>query len=75
MAGNIWNVNTSSLFVFYFFVRRKWLIIVLIGSLGLSSCRSTAMPCPKISVKQKKKGIFSSQKNQVKYDNKGRVKK
>ncbi len=75
MVGKIRNDNTFSSYVFHFFARRKWLIIALIGGLGLSSCRSTSMPCPKISAKQEQKGIFSGQGNQVKYDNKGRIKK
>jgi len=57
------------------FLREKWLIIVLISGLGLSSCRITSMPCPKISVKQGQKGLFSNSGKEVKYDNQGRIKK
>ncbi|MEM8967613.1 MAG: hypothetical protein AAGE93_14435, partial [Bacteroidota bacterium] len=53
---------------------KKWVIIALIGSFGLSSCRSSALPCPKIAAKQQQKGLFSKQGNGPKYDKNGRVK-
>jgi len=54
---------------------KKLGIVALIGCIGLGSCRSTVMPCPKISSSQKKEGLFSDSSNRLKYDRKGRIKK
>lgn len=57
------------------FASKKVLLITLIYCLGLGSCRSTVMPCPKISSSQQKSGLFSDGGNSLKYDRKGRIKK
>jgi hypothetical protein len=54
---------------------KKLGLISLICCIGLGSCRSTVMPCPKISSSQKKEGLFSNSSNGLKYDRKGRIKK
>lgn len=51
------------------------LLLALICLLGLGSCRSSVMPCPKLSSGGKSSGLFSGDHTTLKYDRKGRVKK
>ncbi len=68
-------MNQRRLTFSLFFLSKKLSLIALICCIGLGSCRSTVMPCPKISSSQKKEGLFSANGNRLKYDRKGRIKK